>query len=110
MILDSGPGYKVKQIVVEPGRKLSLQMHQHRSEHWVVVSGTARITIGNETKLLAPNESTFVPPTTPHRLENHGSDLLYVIEVQMGSYLEEDDIIRLEDDFGRISQEKKNNK
>jgi mannose-1-phosphate guanylyltransferase/mannose-6-phosphate isomerase len=105
-VIDSGPSYKVKQVVVEPGKKLSLQLHRQRAEHWMVVHGTARVTIGNETKILTPNESAFVPPIIPHRLENYGTDLLYIIEIQTGSYLEEDDIIRLEDDFWRISHER----
>jgi mannose-1-phosphate guanylyltransferase/mannose-6-phosphate isomerase len=100
-VMDEGPGYKVKQIIVEPGQKLSHQLHQQRAEHWVVVQGTARVTIGGETRLVATNESTYIPMKTPHRLENPGPEPLRVIEVQTGAYLEEDDIERLEDDYWR---------
>jgi mannose-6-phosphate isomerase-like protein (cupin superfamily) len=100
-VIDEGPGYKVKQIIVEPGQKLSHQLHQQRAEHWVVVQGTARVTIGGETRLVATNESTYIPMKTPHRLENPGPEPLRLIEVQTGTYLEEDDIERLEDDYWR---------
>ncbi len=100
-VMDEGPGYKVKQIVVDPGQKLSLQMHQHRAEHWVVVQGTARVTIGQETKLVATNQSVYIPFKTPHRLENPDSEPLRIIEIQTGAYLEEDDILRLDDDYWR---------
>jgi mannose-1-phosphate guanylyltransferase/mannose-6-phosphate isomerase len=101
-VMDEGPGYKVKQIVVEPGQKLSRQVHQQRAEHWVVVQGTARVTIGVETRLVAGNENVYIPLNTPHRLENPGPELLRLIEVQTGTYLEEDDIQRLEDDYWRV--------
>ncbi len=84
-----------------PGAKLSLQLHHHRSEHWVVVSGTARVTRGRETLLLRTGESTFLPVTIPHRLENPGTIPLQIIEVQNGDYLGEDDIVRFQDDYGR---------
>ena len=87
--------------MVEPGKKLSLQMHQRRAEHWVVVSGTANVTRGDETFLLAENESTFIPLGVRHRLENVGPTPLYLIEVQSGDYLGEDDIVRFEDDYQR---------
>jgi mannose-1-phosphate guanylyltransferase/mannose-6-phosphate isomerase len=100
-IKDSGPGFQVKQISVDPGKRFSLQLHQHRAEHWVVVQGSALVTIGRETKPVACNESVFVPPNTPHRLENPGREPVLIIEVQTGSYLGEDDIKRLADDFWR---------
>lgn len=100
-VMDQGPGYKVKQIVVDPGKKLSLQLHQHRAEHWVVVQGTARVTIAQETKTVAANQSVFIPAQTPHRLENPQSEPLRIIEIQTGPYVEEDDIVRLDDDYWR---------
>jgi mannose-1-phosphate guanylyltransferase/mannose-6-phosphate isomerase len=100
-VMDSGSGYQVKQLVVEPGKRLSLQLHQHRAEHWVVVQGTALVTIGRETRPVASNESVFVPPNTAHRLENPGLEPVLIIEVQTGAYLGEDDIQRLADDFWR---------
>jgi mannose-1-phosphate guanylyltransferase/mannose-6-phosphate isomerase len=103
-VMDAGPGYQVKQIVVDPGKRLSLQWHQHRAEHWVVVQGAARITIGQETRLVKVNQSVFVPLKTPHRLENPGPEPLRIIEIQTGSYLGEDDIVRLADDFWRLSE------
>jgi mannose-1-phosphate guanylyltransferase/mannose-6-phosphate isomerase len=106
-VIESGPDYKVKRIVVHPGKRLSLQLHHHRAEHWVVVQGTALVTIGQEKKLMASNESVFVPLKTPHRLENPGTEPVRIIEVQTGSYLEEDDIIRLDDDFWRPTEELK---
>jgi mannose-1-phosphate guanylyltransferase/mannose-6-phosphate isomerase len=101
-VIDTGPGYKVKQIEVYPGRRLSLQFHNYRSEHWVVVLGTAMVTIGKDTKPVPANESVFIPPLTPHRLENATSEPLRLVEVQTGSYLEEDDIVRLGDDYWRL--------
>ena len=86
---------------MEPGASLSLQLHRHRAEHWIVVSGTAKVTIENETFLLSENESTFIPIGKVHRLENPGKGNLELIEVQSGSYLEEDDIVRLNDAYGR---------
>ncbi len=100
-LMDSGPAYQVKQIEVDPGKRLSLQMHQFRAEHWVVVQGTALVTIGRETKQVASNESVFVPLKTVHRLENPGATPVRIIEVQTGSYLGEDDIVRMDDDFWR---------
>ena len=100
--IDSGPRFQVKRIVVKPGASLSLQMHHHRAEHWVVVSGTARVTRGTEIIMLAENQSTYIPLGTVHRLENPGMIDLEMIEVQSGSYLGEDDIVRLEDNYGRL--------
>ena len=95
--------YQVKRIIVNPGATLSLQMHHHRAEHWVVVKGTARVTKGEETFLLAEDQSTYIPLGVTHRLENPGSIPLELIEVQSGSYLGEDDIVRFEDKYGRTS-------
>ena len=94
--------FKIKELVVKPGAKLSLQKHNHRSEHWVVVQGTARITRGDEESLLSENESTYIPLGMVHRLENPGAIELRVIEVQLGDYLGEDDITRLEDSYDRV--------
>ena len=99
--LDIGSGFQVKRLTVLPGARLSLQKHQHRSEHWVVVSGTAWVTCGDQEFTLQPTGSTFIPAGTIHRLENPGSEMLEVIEVQTGSYLGEDDIERYDDDFNR---------
>jgi len=87
--------------MVKPGCKLSLQMHHHRAEHWVVVSGTAKVIRGDDTLLLSENQSTYIPLGAKHRLENVGKMPLHMIEVQSGSYLGEDDIVRLEDDYKR---------
>ena len=92
----------MKKITVKPGAKLSLQMHHHRAEHWVVVSGTARVTNGDRTYLVSENESTYIPVGTVHCLENPGVIPLELIEVQSGAYLGEDDIVRLEDRYGRV--------
>ena len=100
--IDHGERFQVKRIVVKPGASLSLQMHHHRAEHWIVVSGTARVTKGDETFLLSENESTYIPLGTVHRLENPGKVELEMIEVQSGSYLGEDDIVRIEDVYGRL--------
>ncbi|PZV07724.1 MAG: mannose-6-phosphate isomerase [Leptolyngbya sp.] len=100
-ILDEGVGYKIKRIEVNPGHRLSLQMHYHRSEHWIVVSGTAKVTCDQEEIVLCSNQSTYVPQTKVHRLENPGVIPLIVIEVQNGDYLGEDDIIRFQDDYTR---------
>ena len=100
--VDSGDGYQVKRITVKPGAKLSLQMHNHRAEHWVVVSGTAKVTNGDKTFVLSKNESTYIPVGVIHCLENMGQDKLELIEIQSGSYLGEDDIVRFEDIYGRI--------
>lgn len=99
--IDSGERFQVKRIVVNPGASLSLQMHYHRAEHWIVVSGTAKVTCGEEVLLLSENESTYIPLGTTHRLENPGRLPLEMIEVQSGSYLGEDDIVRFEDTYGR---------
>ena len=88
-------------MTVYPGKRLSLQLHRKRSEHWVVVKGVATVTKGEEEFLLHVNESTYIPPETKHRLENAGDNVLEIIEVQSGSYLGEDDIVRYDDDFGR---------
>jgi len=99
--VDAGERFQVKRIVVNPGASLSLQMHHHRAEHWIVVSGTARVTKGDEVFLMSENESTYIPLGTTHRLENPGRVPLEMIEVQSGSYLGEDDIVRFEDVYGR---------
>ena len=101
-VLEDTPGYKIKTIVVKPGKRLSLQKHFHRNEHWTVVSGTATVTVGNTTKLIRPNESTYIKMGEVHRLENEGKIPVVMIEVQVGEYTGEDDIVRLEDDFRRI--------
>jgi mannose-1-phosphate guanylyltransferase/mannose-6-phosphate isomerase len=99
--IDQGPRFQVKRIVVKPGGRLSLQLHHHRAEHWIVVRGTARVTIGDETRMLHENESTYIPSGARHRLENPGKIELELIEVQTGSYLGENDIVRIEDDYRR---------
>ena len=99
--LDAGENFQVKRIMVEPGKKLSLQLHHHRAEHWVIVSGKANVTRGDETIVLSENESTYIPVGMRHRLENIGTMPLHLIEVQSGSYLGEDDIVRFEDDYKR---------
>lgn len=101
-VLGSGPGYKMKKIVVNPGQVLSLQMHYHRSEHWIVIGGTAKVTIGENESMVHENEGVFVAQTTKHRIENPGLLPLEIIEVQNGSYLGEDDIVRFEDKYGRV--------
>jgi mannose-1-phosphate guanylyltransferase/mannose-6-phosphate isomerase len=93
----------VKRIVVSPGASLSLQLHEHRAEHWVVVRGIAEVTCGDKVFRLGEDESTYVPINTPHRLHNPGEEPLEIIEVQSGDYLGEDDIIRLEDSYGRMN-------
>jgi mannose-1-phosphate guanylyltransferase/mannose-6-phosphate isomerase len=99
--LDNGERFQVKRLIVRPGGVLSLQVHHHRAEHWVVVNGTARITRGEETFLLEENQSTYIPVGVQHRIENPGRIPLHIIEVQSGGYLGEDDIVRLEDSYGR---------
>ncbi len=99
--IDAGDRFQAKRITVKPGGRLSLQSHRHRAEHWVVVRGTARVTRGDEVFLLGENESTYIPAGTKHRLENPGDRPLHLIEVQSGSYLGEDDIVRYEDSYGR---------
>ena len=100
-VLEEATGYKIKRIEVKPGHRLSLQMHHHRSEHWIVVSGTAKVTCGDNETMLSTNQSTYVPACTTHRLENSGVIPLILIEVQNGEYLGEDDITRYEDDYAR---------
>ncbi|ALL64363.1 Mannose-1-phosphate guanylyltransferase [Paraburkholderia caribensis MBA4] len=99
--IDQGERFQVKRIVVKPGGRLSLQMHHHRAEHWIVVRGTARVTRGDESFLLTENQSTYIPLGTLHRLENPGKTPLEIIEVQSGCYLGEDDIVRFDDQYGR---------
>ncbi len=103
-VLEEQPRFQIKRITVTPGAKLSLQMHHHRHEHWVVVSGTARIVNGEDEILLHENQSTYIPAGTVHRLENPGVIALELIEVQNGSYLGEDDIVRFDDVYGRLEQ------
>jgi len=105
-VLQDGPGFKIKRIEVKPGAALSLQLHHRRSEHWVVVAGVARVTRGEDTFLVNANGSTYIPVETRHRLENPGSELLVMIEVQCGDYLGEDDIVRFDDKYGRALAEK----
>jgi mannose-1-phosphate guanylyltransferase/mannose-6-phosphate isomerase len=99
--IDAGERFQVKRLIVNPGAVLSLQMHHHRAEHWVVVSGTAKITRGDEEFLLEENQSTYIPIGTTHRIENPGMVPCHIIEVQSGNYLGEDDIVRFEDNYGR---------
>jgi len=106
-ILEEAERYKIKRIVVNPGAKLSYQSHHHRSEHWVVVSGTARVTNGEKVYDVHTNESTYIPISTKHRLENPGKVPLQIIEVQNGEYLGEDDIVRFDDDYKRHEQSRK---
>ncbi len=101
-VLEEGDRYKIKRLTVLPGKKLSLQMHYHRSEHWVVVRGTAKVILEDREILLRPGESTFIPAGVRHRLENPGRVVLEVIETQIGEYLGEDDIVRFDDEFGRV--------
>ncbi len=100
--LEEGPGYKVKRLVVQPGQRLSLQKHRHRAEHWVVVAGTATVVQGNRRLTLRDRKCTVIPRQAWHRIENHGRQPVVVIEVQHGTYLGEDDIIRRQDDYGRV--------
>jgi mannose-1-phosphate guanylyltransferase/mannose-6-phosphate isomerase len=99
--INLGDRFQVKEIVVNPGGKLSLQSHNHRSEHWIVVRGTAHVTIDGTTKLVSENQSVYIPLGAKHRLENSGRIPMHLIEVQTGSYLEEDDIVRFDDVYGR---------
>ena len=99
--IDEGGRFKVKRIQVKPKASLSLQMHHHRAEHWVVVAGTAEVTTGEKTTMLTENQSTYIPLGETHRLANPGTIPLEIIEVQSGSYLGEDDIVRFEDNYGR---------
>jgi len=98
-ILEENHKYKIKRIVVKSGKRLSLQKHFHRSEHWIVVEGTALVTIEDKEALVRPNESTYIPMGKLHRLENPGKVDVVLIEAQVGEYLGEDDIVRIEDDF-----------
>ena len=100
-VLEDTPGYKIKRIEVKPGKRLSLQKHYHRNEHWIVVSGTATVTVGETTQLIRPNESTYIKMGELHRLSNEGKIPVVLIEAQVGEYTGEDDIVRLEDDFKR---------
>jgi len=102
--VDAGPRFQVKRIVVKPGAALSLQMHHHRAEHWIVVNGTARVTCDDRVFMLSENQSTYIPLGSKHRLENPGNIPLELIEVQSGSYLGEDDIVRFEDVYGRTPE------
>ncbi len=103
-VIDSGNRYKVKNIEVKPGSSLSLQVHHHRAEHWVVVEGTALVQLNDDKVVLSENQSTFIPLGCKHRLSNPGKIPLKIIEVQSGAYLEEDDIERFDDDYGRIDE------
>jgi mannose-1-phosphate guanylyltransferase/mannose-6-phosphate isomerase len=103
-VLEEGPGFKIKRIEVKPGASLSLQMHHRRSEHWVVVQGTATVTNGTATYAVRPNESTYIPAHTRHRLANGQAEMLAIIEVQCGDYVGEDDIVRFEDTYGRVPE------
>ena len=100
-ILEDTPGYKIKRIVVKPGKRLSLQKHYHRNEHWIVVSGTATVRVGETTKIIRPNESTYIKMGEVHRLSNDGVIPVVLIEAQVGEYTGEDDIVRIDDDFER---------
>ena len=100
-VLEDTPGYKIKRIIVKPGKRLSLQKHYHRNEHWIVVSGSATVTVGQETRLIRPNESTYIKMGEVHRLSNEGKIPVVLIEAQVGEYTGEDDIVRIEDDFSR---------
>jgi mannose-6-phosphate isomerase-like protein (cupin superfamily) len=99
--VDAGDRFQVKRIMVKSGAALSLQMHHHRAEHWIVVSGTAKVTCGDQIVLLSENQSTYIPLGVRHRLENPGKVPLFLIEVQSGAYLGEDDIVRFEDRYRR---------
>jgi mannose-1-phosphate guanylyltransferase/mannose-6-phosphate isomerase len=100
----TGSGHQVKRITVNPGGRLSLQLHHRRAEHWVVVEGTARVTRDEDVMTMGPNQSIFIPLGAEHRLENPGDVPLQIIEVQCGDYLGEDDIVRFDDAYGRVGQ------
>lgn len=102
--IEKGDGYQVKRLILNPGKRISLQRHFRRSEHWVVVSGVAKVRVGKDEMILRKDESVYIPVGVVHRLENIGKDFLNVIEVQNGEYLGEDDIERIEDDFGRVER------
>ena len=106
-VLEEGKRYKIKRVEVKPGHRLSLQTHQHRNEHWIVVSGTAKVIRDTHESFLATNQSTYIPACTTHRLENPGTIPLVLIEVQSGEYLGEDDIVRLQSDYGEYDPSKK---
>ena len=101
-VLDEGEGYKVKRIEVLPGKRLSYQKHAHRAEHWMIVNGTAKVTLDGHEIVRAVGDTVDVPVGAAHRIENTGLERLVFIEVQRGTYLGEDDIVRLQDDFGRV--------
>ena len=103
-VLETGANFKIKRIEVKPGASLSLQMHYHRSEHWIVVSGMARVVNGENELFVNTNESTYIPAAHRHRVENPGILPLVMIEVQSGAYLGEDDIVRFDDDYGRVDE------
>jgi mannose-1-phosphate guanylyltransferase/mannose-6-phosphate isomerase len=103
-LLDEEEGFKVKKITVKPNQRLSLQLHHHRAENWVVAKGKARVRVGDRIMEVEERETVFIPKETEHRLENIGEDDLIVIEVQTGEYLREDDLVRIEDDYGRIER------
>lgn len=100
-ILEEGPGWKVKRIDVEPGERLSYQKHGQRAEHWMIVAGRARVTVEGEQRDLAPGDTVDIPANAAHRIENPGDEPMTFIEIQRGQYLGEDDIQRIEDDYGR---------
>ena len=103
-VLQDAARFKIKRLEVKPGASLSLQMHHHRNEHWVVVSGTAQVVNGEATLTLQSNESTYIPAGNKHRLANPGKESLVIIEVQVGDYVGEDDIVRFEDRYGRVER------
>ena len=100
-VIDEGQDYKVKRLVVLPGKRMSYQLHHHRDEHWMVVQGQAQVTLEGKESIVETGRTVDVPVGTAHRIMNPGSDMLVMIEIQRGSYLGEDDIVRLEDDYGR---------
>lgn len=100
-VLDTGDGFAVKRITVNPGAILSLQLHHHREEHWIIVRGRARVTRGDEVQELGRNQAVFIPIETAHRIENPGDEPLEFVEVQVGEMLDENDIVRLDDRYGR---------
>ncbi len=102
--LAEGPGYKVKRLVVEPGHRFSLQKHHRRAEHWVIVAGSPKVTIGRRRRRLRPREAVTVPRGAWHRAENVGRVPVVIVEVQFGAYLGEDDIVRRQDDYGRVGR------
>ncbi len=103
--VDQGPGFQVKRLMVAPGARMSLQYHHHRAEHWVVVRGVAEVSCDGRVFVLEKNASTYVPRGAPHRLANPGTEPLEIVEVQSGDYLGEDDIVRLEDSYGRVEDQ-----